>query len=128
MRATSGLCNAERLCEFLSLQQSRARQAELTSSRKVIEFVSVAKFASAIILNRFLSNLLSKGEHMRDLPSGSSMHAILVIVLVIVTFFVSAAILMPKGFSSDTTIIGSGSNVAVLAHNKDSVQSLTLIE
>jgi len=56
------------------------------------------------------------------------MQTILVIVLVIVTFFVSAAMLLPKGFSSDTTIIGSGSNVAVLAHNKDSVQSLTLIE
>ena len=65
---------------------------------------------------------------MRDLPNGASMQAILVVVLVIGAFFASAFILLPKGFSSDTTIIGRGSNVAVLAHNKDSVQSLTLIE
>ena len=48
-------------------------------------------------------------------------------VFAIVAFLV-LALLLPKGFSSDTSIIGQGSNFVILAHNKDSAQSLNLLE
>jgi hypothetical protein len=52
-----------------------------------------------------------------------------IIVLVIIAVFIAAAItLLPKGFSSDLSVIGQGKPVVVLAHNKDSVQSLKLMD
>lgn len=60
--------------------------------------------------------------------SGSALSATLISIIVIVAFLIIAFMMLPKGFSSDTSIIGQGSNVVVLAHNKDSVQSLNLME
>ena len=60
--------------------------------------------------------------------TGSSFGTTLISVFAVVAFLVVAFMLLPKGFSSDTSIIGKGSNVVVLAHNKDSVQSLNLMD
>ena len=43
-------------------------------------------------------------------------------------FLVVAITLLPKGFSSDTSVIGQGSHVVVLAHNKESMYSLNLMD
>lgn len=60
--------------------------------------------------------------------TGSTLGATLISIFAVVAFLVVAFMLLPKGFSSDTSIIGKGSNVVVLAHNKDSVQSLNLMD
>lgn len=60
--------------------------------------------------------------------NGSAMRTTLISVFAIAVFLAVAFMLLPKGFSGDTSIIGQGYNVAVLAHNKDSVQSLNLME
>lgn len=60
--------------------------------------------------------------------SGSALRTTLISIFAIVAFLVAAFMLLPKGFSSDTSVIGQGSNVVVLAHNKDSVQSLNLMD
>lgn len=65
---------------------------------------------------------------MHQVQIGSATRTALITVFAIVAFLVGAFFLLPKGFSGDTSIIGQGSNVAVLAHNKDSVQSLNLME
>ena len=65
---------------------------------------------------------------MLNSNSGSALRTTLISVFVIVAFLAAAFMLLPKGFSGDTSIIGKGSNVVVLAHNKDSVQSLNLME
>lgn len=65
---------------------------------------------------------------MRHLSTGSAIRSTLITVFAIVAFLGVAVMLLPKGFSGDTSIIGQGSNVVVLAHNKDSVQSLNLME
>jgi hypothetical protein len=65
---------------------------------------------------------------MLHTSSGSAMRATLITVFAIVVFLAVAFMLLPKGFSGDTSIIGQGSSVVVLAHNKDSVQSLNLME
>ena len=59
---------------------------------------------------------------------GSAAHTTLITVFAITAFLATAFLLLPKGFSGDTSVIGKGSNVAVLAHNKDSVKSLNLME
>jgi hypothetical protein len=59
---------------------------------------------------------------------GSAARTTLIAVVGIITFLVVAFMLLPKGFSGDISIIGQGSNVVVLAHNKDSVKSLNLME
>lgn len=59
---------------------------------------------------------------------GSALSATLISIIVMVAFLLVAFMMLPKGFSSDTSIIGQGSNVVVLAHNKDSVQSLNLMD
>ncbi|WP_455220619.1 hypothetical protein [Kaarinaea lacus] len=65
---------------------------------------------------------------MLHTSTGSAMRTTLISVFAIAVFLAVAFMLLPKGFSGDTSIIGQGSNVAVLAHNKDSVQSLNLME
>jgi len=72
--------------------------------------------------------LLSNGVDMEETQNQTSLPIVFIIALVIVAFFTTAIMFFPKSISNDTTIIGKGSNVAVLAHNKESVQSLTLIE
>ena len=65
---------------------------------------------------------------MKFTQTGSVARTTLITLVIIVTFLAVAIVLLPKGFSSDTSIIGQGSHVVVLAHNKDSVQSLTLMD
>ncbi len=65
---------------------------------------------------------------MLNSNSGSALRSTLISIIAIVAFLAMAFMLLPKGFSGDTSIIGKGANVAVLAHNKDSVQSLNLME
>ena len=65
---------------------------------------------------------------MHHVHTGSAARTTLIAVFAITAFLATAFLLLPKGFSGDTSIIGKGSNVAVLAHNKDSVQSLNLME
>lgn len=65
---------------------------------------------------------------MLNSNSGSTFRVTLISLFAIAAFLAMAFVLLPKGFSGDTSIIGKGTNVAVLAHNKDSVQSLNLME
>lgn len=65
---------------------------------------------------------------MRHNSTGSALRTSLITIFAIVAFLTAAVMLLPKGFSGDTSIIGQGSNVVVLAHNKDSVQSLNMME
>jgi len=46
----------------------------------------------------------------------------------IIGFMFVAYSLLPKGFSDDLNQIGQGRNIALLAHDHDSVQSLNLME
>jgi preprotein translocase subunit SecG len=50
--------------------------------------------------------------------SGSATRTTLITLAAIVAFLVVAFMLLPKGFKSDISVIGQGSNVVVLAHNK----------
>lgn len=65
---------------------------------------------------------------MKYTQTGSAARTTIITLVAIVAFLVVATMLLPKGFSSDTSVIGQGSYVVVLAHNKDSVQSLTLMD
>ena len=65
---------------------------------------------------------------MKDTQTGSAARTTLITMVTIVALLVAAIMLLPKGFSSDTTVIGQGSHVVVLAHNKESLQSLTLMD
>lgn len=65
---------------------------------------------------------------MRHTSTGSATRTTLISVFAVTAFLAVAVMLLPKGFSGDTSIIGQGSNVVVLAHNKDSVQSLNLMD
>ena len=65
---------------------------------------------------------------MKYKQTGSVARTALITLVAIAAFLAVAIMLLPKGFSSDTSVIGQGSHVVVLAHNKDSVQSLTLMD
>ena len=65
---------------------------------------------------------------MKYTQTGSAARTTLITLVAIVAFLVAAIMLLPKGFSSDTSVIGQGSHVVVLAHNKESVQSLALMD
>jgi len=65
---------------------------------------------------------------MRQTHTGAATRTLLISMVAIAAFLALAVMMLPKGFSGDTSIIGKGSAVAVLAHNKDSVQSLNLMD
>ena len=65
---------------------------------------------------------------MYQSQTGSAARTTLIALAVIAVFNVVAVMLLPKGFKSDLSVIGQGSPVVVLAHNKDSVQSLNLMD
>jgi hypothetical protein len=65
---------------------------------------------------------------MKYTETGSSARTALITVAAIAAFLAVAIMLLPKGFSSDISVIGQGSHVVVLAHNKESVQSLNLMD
>jgi hypothetical protein len=64
---------------------------------------------------------------MRRAHTGSALTSSLLTLGVIVAVLVIAFLMLPKGFSDDITRIGQGSNVVVLMHNKEAVQSLDLM-
>jgi len=64
---------------------------------------------------------------MRRAHTGSALSSRLLTVGVIVVLLVIAFLMLPKGFSDDLSRIGQGSNVVVLTHNKEAVQSLDLM-
>jgi hypothetical protein len=65
---------------------------------------------------------------MRYIHTGSAARTTLITLVAIAAFIVVAITLLPKGFSSDTSVIGQGSHVVVLAHNKESMYSLNLMD
>lgn len=56
-----------------------------------------------------------------------SVRSSLITVGTIIILLVIAFTLLPEGYNTDLSLIGKGGNVAVLAHSKDSVQSLNLM-
>jgi len=65
---------------------------------------------------------------MRRFHTGAATRTLLISIVAIGVFLGIAVMLLPKGFSGDTSKIGQGSAVVVLAHNKDSVQSLNMMD
>jgi hypothetical protein len=65
---------------------------------------------------------------MNYTQTGSATRTTLITLTAIVAFLLIAILLLPKGFSDDISIIGQGSRVVVVAYNKDSVQSMTLMD
>ncbi|MGB5305779.1 MAG: hypothetical protein WBO57_06030, partial [Gammaproteobacteria bacterium] len=65
---------------------------------------------------------------MRYIHTGSAARTTLITLVAIAAFLVVAITLLPKGFSSDTSVIGQGSHVVVLAHNNESMYSLNLMD
>ncbi|GJM05371.1 MAG: hypothetical protein DHS20C09_13620 [marine bacterium B5-7] len=60
--------------------------------------------------------------------TGSAKLTNFVIILVICVILVAAAMLLPKGFSEDLSIIGKGSVVVVLTHDKNSVNGMEMMD
>ena len=60
--------------------------------------------------------------------TGSARLANLVIILVICVILVAAAMLLPKGFSDDLSIIGQGSAVVVLTHDKNTMGGVVTMD
>ena len=65
---------------------------------------------------------------MRYIHTGSAARTTLITLVAIAAFLVVAITLLPKGFSTDTSVIGQGSHVVVLAHNKELMYSLNLMD
>jgi len=65
---------------------------------------------------------------MRRTQTGFTTRITLAIFLVIGIGLAISFMLLPKGFGNDMSQIGQGSNIAVLVHDKDSVQSLNLMD
>ena len=60
--------------------------------------------------------------------TGSAASTTIITLSLIGVFLLVAFALLPRGFSSDVSVIGQGKPVVVLAHNKDSVQSFNLMD
>lgn len=70
---------------------------------------------------------MTKMNH-RSSQCGSAARNTLIALAAIALFVVGAVMLLPKGFSADLSVMGQGKPVVVLAHNKDSVKSLNLMD
>lgn len=64
---------------------------------------------------------------MRHHETGSALNSRLITVGIIAVLLVIAFLMLPRGFSDDLSRIGQGTNVVVLTHNKEAVQSLDLM-
>jgi hypothetical protein len=64
---------------------------------------------------------------MPPAQTGSALRSSLLTVGIIAVLLVIAFLMLPKGFSDDLTRIGQGSDVVVLTHNKEAVQSQELM-
>ena len=60
--------------------------------------------------------------------TGSARLTNLVIILVMCVILVFAALLLPKGFSDDLSIIGQGSVVVVLTHDKNTMGGVVTMD
>ena len=60
--------------------------------------------------------------------TGSARHTNLVIILFVCVILVAAAMLLPKGFSDNLSIIGQGSVVVVLTHDKNTVSGVVTMD
>lgn len=65
---------------------------------------------------------------MHHHQTGAALRSSLITIAFIVLAMGFAFTLLPKGFSGDISKIGQGTTVVVLTHNKNSVQSLELME
>jgi hypothetical protein len=65
---------------------------------------------------------------MHILQNGSAKTINLVAIASIIALLAIAVSMLPKGFSDDLSKIGKGSNIAVLIHNKNAIQSLNLMD
>jgi hypothetical protein len=59
--------------------------------------------------------------------TGSALRSSLITVGIIAALLAIAFLMLPKGFSDDLSRIGRGSDVVVLTHNKEAVQSQELM-
>ncbi len=64
---------------------------------------------------------------MTEPPTRSTLRNSLITIAAILAGLAFAAAMLPRGFSDDLSKIGRGANVAVLIHNRNSVQSLELM-
>ena len=71
---------------------------------------------------------MQKYSNYRSSQNGFATKIKLISIAVIIGFMFIAFSLLPKGFSDDLNQIGQGRNIALLAHDHDSVQSLNLME
>ena len=60
--------------------------------------------------------------------TGSARHTNLVIILFVCVILVAAAMLLPKGFSDNLSIIGQGSVVVVLTHDKNTAGGVVTMD
>lgn len=58
---------------------------------------------------------------------GAALRSSLITIAIVVAALAIAATQLPRGFSGDVSVIGQGAPVVVLVHNKESVQSQTLM-
>lgn len=65
---------------------------------------------------------------MHHHQTGAILRSSLITIAIIAIVLAFAFKLLPKGFSGDVSQIGQGTAVIVLAHSKNSVQSLELME
>jgi hypothetical protein len=65
---------------------------------------------------------------MTSTQVGLARYTRLIVIFTICAILVAVVMLLPKGFSDDMSKIGQGTNVVVLTHNKNSVQSMELME
>ncbi len=67
-------------------------------------------------------------SNMTYTQTGSARLTNLAIILVMCVILAAAAMLLPKGFSDDLSIIGKGSVVVVLTHDKNSVNGMEMMD
>ena len=60
--------------------------------------------------------------------TGSARYTNLVIILIVCAVLVTAVMFLPKGFSDDLSIIGQGSAVVVLTHDKNTVGGVVFMD
>ena len=65
---------------------------------------------------------------MTSSKTGTAKYTRLIVIFAICAVLATAVMLLPKGFSDDLSKIGQGSVVVVLIHNKNSVESLEVME
>lgn len=65
---------------------------------------------------------------MRYVQSGSALRSTLVTLVIIGAVLAGGVMLLPRGFSDDTSRIGQGTPVAVLTHDKNTVYSQRVME